>query len=383
MPKYLPRLTALCLAMAVALPAVAEEVPPPPPTVADDPAAMAAEAERVGELGRVAYREGRYAEAYVAFEQAFALDQKPAWLYNMAKIKEKLADYTAAVELLDRYVAAFRKQNNGADPPNATDVANMRRDFEQRAYTALPEVTVVSTPSGAQILLGANGPTLGSTPLTTHMKPGRYPLVLRLADHDDLQTELVVPLSGTVRVVLSLNAKVRRAALTVWANVRGAQIAVDGKVVAVTPFVRNIDVEPGRHQVTLQRAGYHPVEDVFEIPQDRLLSARFVLKRIDSPTTWRTWLGWPLLVSGGALIGGGAVASYFADKEFAGSPWFNKLEQWQNLGYRGGGSAVGLGLVLLVWDGVREAIPSEELVDGVQLNAGSELTVLDATDLRR
>jgi len=389
MPRHLRTLwrrlvPALALLVAVAQPvalrsAAAQPAPPPlaeppPPPVHAGPSDATAEADRLAEAARDAYRNGKYAEAVRLFEQAFAAEPRPKFIYNMARAKEKLAAYKEAVHLLERYLTLYRQQNAGADPSDAADITALIRALKQRAFDALPEVTIASTPPGAQVLL--NGATIGTTPLTTHLEPGRYKILLRAPHHTDLDAELVVPESGTVRVVLSLKSTVKRAALSFWCNVRGAQIAVDGKVMAVTPFTGQLDVDPGPHQIAVNRAGYKSLETVAVVPADKELHSRFVLEPTDSSLSWRSYLGWPLVLLGGGAVGGGAIASYYADQEYAGTPRFKSLEQLQNGAFGGGGAAAGLGLLLVVWDGVREAIPDDERVSGRQFQAGSELRPL-------
>jgi hypothetical protein len=80
--------------------------------------------------------------------------------------------------------------------------------------------------------------------------------------------------------------------------------------------------------------------------------------------------------------GAGGVASYYADQEYRGSPLFNELELWQNTGYWGGGAAAGLGLLLVVWDGLRDSTPAQEKVDGPVPGAGVELLPLPPQKVR-
>ena len=354
-------------APVVAPPAAATPVeaePPPPP-----------ESDKLAEQGRDAYRAAQYTEAYKLFEKAFALEQKPKFLYNMARAKEKVASYTEAQTLLGRYLALYRKQNAGTDPPDAADVIRLVRELKQRAFEALPEVVIESTPPGAQVI-GKDGVTLGSTPLTTHMEAGTYKLKLKLAEHTDLDTDLIVHEIGNVHLVLSLKSKQKHAGLSFWCNIRGAQIAVDGKVVAVTPYSGIIDTTPGHHQILLGRVGYKSAEQDVMIPEEKVVHSRVLLTPTSGRSGWRSYLGWPLMILGAGGIGGGYAASYMADKEFAGSPNFLAWQKWQNYGYYSGGAGVGLGLALIIWDAVRDDIPDEERVDGPSQKPGNEIREL-------
>lgn len=363
------------------LPAHADEpAPPPPPPAAAVESPRAAEADGFSDQGKALYREQKYKEAFEFFLKAQNTDPRPSFIYNMARCKEKLGEYVEAVQLLEAYIQLHRAQNSGAEPPNMADVQALIRELKRRAFEALPEVTVQSVPPGAQVL--ENGATLGTTPLVTHLQPGTHKITLKLDRHTDLDAEVLVPQTGKVNVVLSLKSTVKRAALAVWANVRGAQVIVDGKVVAVTPFDGQIEVEPGPHQVAVSRAGYSTAEQVLQVPEDKLLRVKMVLGRLEGSSSWRSYLGWPLLITGGLATGAGGVASYYADKEYRGSPLFNELELWQNTGYWGGGAAAGLGLLLVVWDGLRDSTPAQEKVDGPVPGAGVELLPLPPQKVR-
>lgn len=380
------RLALGCAAVAlVAGPARADDPPPPPPPIAGEapPAAppagadpAVAEADRLSDQAKALYRDRRYSEAYALFEKAFATDRRAAFIYNMSKCKEKLAEYADAVTLLERYLQVHRELNGGAEAPDSADVANQIRDLKRRAFEALPEVSIQSAPPGAQVLEG--GVTLGSTPLVVRMQPGRHRITLKLDKHADLDADVEVPLSGKVSVVLALKSAVRRGALAIWCNVRGAQVAVDGKVVAMTPFSGQIEVEPGDHQVAVTRSGYVARELAVAVAESTLVRLRTVLKRQSNDTTWRTYTAWPLVVAGLAAGAGGGTAAYAANKEYAGTPWFNELVGYQNLGYGVGGGALGLGVLLLAWDGLREGIPDEERVEGSVLDEGREVVPLGA-----
>ncbi|MBI5607925.1 MAG: PEGA domain-containing protein [Deltaproteobacteria bacterium] len=352
--------------------------PPPPPPVADTPPSpQAAQADALSEQAKELYKQQKYAEAFGMFQRAHALDARASFLYNMAKCKEKLAEYAEAVKLLEAYLVLYRQQNSGAQPANAADVEALIRELKRRAFEALPEVTVQSTPPGA--LVSEEGAALGSTPLVTHLQPGRHKLLLKLEKHADLETELLVPQTGKVSVVLAMKSLVKRAQIGFWCNVRGAQVILDGKVVAVTPFAGNIDVEPGRHQVAINRANYKPFESEVTVPEERAARVHVVLERTEKASSWRAPLGWPLLILGALGIGGGVAASKFADAEWRGTPAFNDYEQLQNAGYYGGGALAGIGLTLLVWDAVRDAIPADERVDGPSFEAGVDLQPLGKT----
>ncbi len=374
-------LAVLLALVALAAPlAFADDAPPPPPPPAAEPAAsanpLATAADLLSDQAKTAYKEKKYAEAFGLFEKAYAVEARPAFIFNMAKCKEKLAEYAEAVNLLERYLQAYRTANGGLEPGDAADVNSQIRDLKRRAFEAQPEVSIQSSPPGAQVIEA--GVTLGSTPLQTHMQPGRHKIVLKLDKHSDLDAEIEVPVSGKVAVVLSLKSSVRRGALAFGCNVRGAQIVVDGKVVAVTPFTGQIEVDPGQHQVTLTKANYLTRDLQVQVSENTLVTVRLLLKNTASGTTWRSYLGYPIGILGIASAVVGGVAAYAANQEYRGTPWFNQLVDYQNWGYRAGGGALGVGVALLVWDGLRDNILAEDVLAGGIADEGNAVTPLGA-----
>lgn len=373
-----PRLLAawLSIAAAVAIGGPAAAVAQPGPEVPPTPKERA---DALDTEGREHYRAARYQEAYRTFEAAHQAEPRPNFLYNMARCAEKLARYGDAVALLERYLELYRAQNN-AEAPNKADVDNLIRTLKQRAHEALPEVTIASTPPGATVRLLPDGVVLGTTPLTTHLKPGIYKLRLELERHAPLESDLVVPESGAVRAMLSLKPTMRLAALSFWCNVRQVKIAVDGKVVAMSPFSGRIDVTPGRHQVTLSRDGYALQEEIVDVPEDKELHLSYALTPLAGSSTWRSWLGWPVTILGLGGIGAGVAMGRAADGYYRGTPDFERWAGWQQVGYGAGGAAAGVGLALLIWDGVRDNIPTEDLVPGPPRSNGHTLRPLGAPE---
>ncbi len=218
--------------------------------------------------------------------------------------------------------------------------------------------------------------TLGSTPIKTHLEPGSYRLRLTLKGHTDLEVNLIVPETGEVNAVFSLQSKVQMAAISVWCNIRRVKVAIDGKVVAMTPLSGSIQVAPGRHQIALTREGYGLIEEFVEVPENREMHLRYTLYPIATTRTWRTVVGWPALIGGLVGIGAGVFSMTRANTYFTGSPDFDRWQGYQNLGYGAGGGLTGIGFGLLLWDAVRVNVPEEDLVGGRQFQPGRTLRPL-------
>ena len=64
-------------------------------------------------------------------------------------------------------------------------------------------------------------------------------------------------------------------------------------------------------------------------------------------------MGWVSQVLGLMSIGGGVVAMHFANREYNDTERYRKLAQAETLGYGLGGSLIGMGIGLVMWDVLR------------------------------
>ncbi|MBT3218232.1 MAG: hypothetical protein HN348_04020, partial [Proteobacteria bacterium] len=93
----------------------------------------AAEIERAKELytnGRALFAEGDYENAMIAFEAAYAIDQQPLLLYNMASALERSGKLKEAVEKLNKY-RAFAKTDERDQLERR--IRNLEKRIEEQA----------------------------------------------------------------------------------------------------------------------------------------------------------------------------------------------------------------------------------------------------------
>ncbi len=162
-------------------PAVAEPVSAPPnmaPKVElDGPEAEAK--DRARELflqGVAAYRAGKFYEAVEIFLQTQRIYPDTQLCFNIARAYENLGNVGAAL----RYYRDYLRQ---ADRPSDGDEVRerVRRLSQQLAQRGVQQLTVMSQPEGATVLLG--GRPAGITPFTGETYPGKHRLALKLDGH--------------------------------------------------------------------------------------------------------------------------------------------------------------------------------------------------------
>jgi tetratricopeptide (TPR) repeat protein len=142
--------------------------------------AYADDAKDLFQRGAAAYREGQYEKAISLFREAYRQHPYPELVYNTGQAYEKLGDTPRALESFREYLRLS---------PDASDRATVEKRIqalEQRlAKKGLGEISVSSTPSGADVLV--DGQRVGKTPWAGKVKPGSHTITLTLAGHDSIQ----------------------------------------------------------------------------------------------------------------------------------------------------------------------------------------------------
>ena len=95
-----------------------------------------ARARELYDNGAILYDEGRYEDAIVAWEEAYRLSGRPLLLYNIANAQERLGQWRAALDTLNRYRAYARPEERERLDRR---IANLeRRLAEDPGLTAAP-----------------------------------------------------------------------------------------------------------------------------------------------------------------------------------------------------------------------------------------------------
>ncbi len=143
-------------------------------------------------------------------------------------------------------------------------------------------INIESVPPGATVYLDStSSPPLGSTPLTNvRVAAGAHTFIFQLANHEEARLSVTVRRRReTFRAVLRALATVEVSAGNEGA--RGGHVSVDGRPVGElgpTP-IRVTDLQPGRHQVRVEREGYRPFEQWVEVGGGQLVRLAALLER--------------------------------------------------------------------------------------------------------
>lgn len=97
-------------------------------------------AKTLFENGRTLYREARYREAIIAWEEVYRLTKKPAILYNLGNAHEHLGEFEAAIDAFNRY-RAF------AEPGERDELERKINNLDRMAREKRDEPTPAPVPA--------------------------------------------------------------------------------------------------------------------------------------------------------------------------------------------------------------------------------------------
>jgi hypothetical protein len=204
---------------------------------------------------------------------------------------------------------------------------------------------VRSFPPGAEVSIG--GQVAGKTPLTIPLAAGSHDVGLSMPGFTSARKTVLVQDGKRSEFELTL-PEVRVGSLSIQSLPPGAQVAIDGQVVGVTPLKK--EFKPGSYSLSLRLEGYRRVDRVASV--DNALQTEVVvpLELVNPLGTWSRW-GHTSFWTGLALAGLGSLAavrsSTLAD-EFRAQSWDTDADDrsrtWAGVMY---GSLITGGLLMI------------------------------------
>ncbi|MEC7526433.1 MAG: PEGA domain-containing protein [Myxococcota bacterium] len=144
-------------------------------------------------------------------------------------------------------------------------------------------INIESVPPGATVYLDStSSPPLGTTPLrNVRVERGEHTIIFQLLNHEEARLQVDVRRRReTFRAVLRALGTIEVSAGN--AGAQGANVFVDGRQVGgalgATP-IRVTDLQPGRHQVRVQREGYDTFEQWVEVGGGQMVRVAAILQQ--------------------------------------------------------------------------------------------------------
>jgi TonB family protein len=139
----------------------------------------------------------------------------------------------------------------------------------RRPVPAPEGLRIETRPPGASVWM--DGRVQGETPLTVKdLRPGMHQLRLTLEGHAPAELTFDVP-EGTNALPLSFTMPPLLAPAEIRSEPEAATVTVDNRVIGLTP-IQKLSLNPGRHEIRIERAGFLPaVKQVEARPGVKLL----------------------------------------------------------------------------------------------------------------
>jgi hypothetical protein len=280
--------------------------------------------------GNKAFAAGDYAAALEAFEKGYELSPSPVFLRSIGYAYLKMYKHEKARATLQEYLKKYPNQPDAkkikdlvdgldvvvqtkvsitSSPPGAdlyfdTEAAGKvaTTPFDGtiepgkhlvilklgsyhvtvRPFTIAPKqslkleipmeapLKVSSVPEGADVFIDGQKTSVGKTPLTASIAPGKHKITIRLAGYKTWVEPVEVKPPAPVSLAATLGLGIR-----VTSTPPGARVELDGRPLdGVTPLEES--VTPGEHKVTVSLPGYKPFTQTARVAagSDNLVDAR-------------------------------------------------------------------------------------------------------------
>jgi len=213
--------------------------------------------------GRELYQGGQYKDALAELQTAFDILPSATLVYNMAKTREKMGDAAGA---LKDYRTYLRMEPNAADKG---DVEFLMKNLEKKARGSLNELSLESTPPGAEVYLDGSETLAGQTPLSVKISAGEHTLKVQKNGFEVASRPFTMPDDRDLTLTFELRPLENVGFLTVDCAQDGSHIFLDGTILALTPYKDRRALEAGKHQLVLEHEGYQRFVQVVDIQKGK------------------------------------------------------------------------------------------------------------------
>lgn len=255
MPK-LRALTASVLLVSYLTPSLAGAQAAPSAQRA--PASRSEAAERFDRALKL-FEEGDNAAALAEFRRVQEIAPNPVVLYNIGLVSAAMGRSVEAVDAL----ALVLKDPAALGKERAERATQVLHEHELR----IAELEITVNVDGARIEI--DGVEAARTPLSQPIRVSSGSHVVGAVVEGYVPERREVLVAGRAKTPLKFELTEmqgrRLANLSLRTTTLGADVLVDGKVVARTPLAATLAIAPGQHQFELRRAGYKPKAQTLEL----------------------------------------------------------------------------------------------------------------------
>lgn len=234
MPRFAASVTVLCLALLMAVGAVA----------AEPDKLSAAEVEALTKKAKTMVATKNVVQAIAIYEEIYNATADPKYLYNIGYLHEDTGQLDMAWDYYQRFLLAW------PDAPNAAELQTYLGELAGSLSENYVLVHVFTQPAGASVEIVTEEATRspsGVTPMSAWMPFGEVLVRLSREGHQVLEETITVKAGKSRRLRLALEPLPQPGTLTLGPMADGARLTVDGKVATGA----ELSLPPGEHTLAL------------------------------------------------------------------------------------------------------------------------------------
>jgi len=211
------------------------------------------------DAGAKAYAAGLYADAVVAFREAFKLaPDRPTVLFSLAQAERRQYTVKPEPEMLEAAIAHFRRYlevvteggRRGDVVVALGELEALRVGAEAPAKKQARVFITTETPGA---IISVDGKKRDQIPVIEELPPGKHDVSFE-APGFFTETREIMAVEGTI-FPLEINLKEKPSSLTIKAP-KGAAITVDGRILGAAPLLTPVELASGLHHVVVSQRGH-------------------------------------------------------------------------------------------------------------------------------
>jgi hypothetical protein len=253
------------------------------PAAAQDPPKVRA----LFAAGAQAYKQGKFLDAVLAFEEAYKLAPRPQLLFSAAQALRRQHAVDGKVEHLEKAVEYYRKYlevvpegGRRLDAAKAIEEINpliVREsgggDSVTKPNKPVTRLMITTSAEEAQIVVDGGKPQ--PMPFIEEVKPGKHVAVVSAPGYRKVRRPLVA-LEGAV-VAIEVELPSRPARLSISGD--GGELLVNGEAQGELPLNAPLELPAGRHVVTVLDRGHEPFTQELELGRGEERTIDVTLRR--------------------------------------------------------------------------------------------------------
>jgi hypothetical protein len=258
-----------------------------------------ASSKRASELkiqGDAVFDQGKYADAYALYVQAYSVDPSPSLLYNQGRALEAMGEYPDAIGKLEDFQAKASPETIAKVPALGELMAGIR--------ARISTLVVTCNVQGARVVVRDRivGTISSAQKLETKTRAGMATVDVIAEGYANFHQEVDLTATQTITLDVKLVERKDMAVLVVRASPEGSLVSIDSKPVGPAPVTTKL--KPGTYQLELQRPSYLTESMPITLAKGEKREIDVTLHK--PPPFYAKWWFWTGV---GAAVAGGVVLS--------------------------------------------------------------------------